>query len=100
MDAWKIKKMVDVLDTAGLITGKSKKEKTIKAIENFFEDTIHIEWCVEDIIDRAKDNDINISEEQARKVLEDVRRYHDCETGVNWDVIDYHIENLTIGAEK
>lgn len=37
-----------------------------------------------------------ISDQQARKVLEDMDRSYDCCgcVGINWDVIDYHIDSV------
>jgi hypothetical protein len=34
-----------------------------------------------------------ISEEAGDEILENVYRYHDAEVGINWGVIDFHIEN-------
>jgi len=55
---------------------------------------ITIEWSVEDILDRAKENNINITEKQALKILADIEHHHDASIGINWDVIDSYLEML------
>lgn len=58
------------------------------------QDTIAIEWNVEDVREQAKLKDIDLNNEQCRKVLELCLKYHDGSVGINWDVIDYHILDL------
>jgi len=47
-------------------------------------------WCIEDVLQQ---ND-RLTEEQASKVLEAVRDGFDAEFGINWDTIDYWIDEL------
>ena len=56
--------------------------------------SIIISWSTIDIIDRAKERDIKITEEQALEILNNIKRGHDCNIGINWDVIDCHIDML------
>ncbi len=53
-----------------------------------------IVWTVEDIQERAKENGQKISKAVARKVLQSIKKNHDCNVGINWEVIDYHLDNL------
>jgi hypothetical protein len=55
-------------------------------------DAIAILWHINDVIDFAAHKDVNLSEDQAREVLANVRRSHDAEIGISWDVIDIHID--------
>ncbi len=53
---------------------------------------ICIKWHIDDIIERAKERDILISEQQAIEILFIVERRHDASIGINWDVIDVHTD--------
>lgn len=53
-------------------------------------------WCVEDVLDRARELGIKLSKEQAEVVLERVDRKQDASIGISWDVIDVH---LTMGEK-
>jgi hypothetical protein len=55
--------------------------------------TIEIKWSTDDVLMRADDMGLTISEEQGDVILETIYRYHDAEVGINWAVIDFHIEN-------
>jgi hypothetical protein len=49
-------------------------------------------WVTEDVIGRAEEwPGIELSEEQARDILEEVHRHKDCTIGINWDVLDCYI---------
>jgi len=52
---------------------------------------IQIYWCVEDI--KSRDNLDVLSERDCREILDSINRTHDATIGVNWDVIDAHIDN-------
>jgi hypothetical protein len=47
-------------------------------------------WDISDVIAQAKENDINLSDQQAREILQRISDKMDANVGVNWDVIDYH----------
>lgn len=46
-------------------------------------DYIEIIWNIDDVLEVRPD----LTKEQAREVLHALRRYHDAELGINWDVI-------------
>jgi hypothetical protein len=48
-------------------------------------------WTADDIIDHAKDIGVRLSKKKANEILDTISRRHDCNEGVNWDVIDVHI---------
>lgn len=56
--------------------------------------TIEIRWSTEDVLGKAEEMDIELTEEQADVILDNIERYHDASIGINWDVIEYHIESL------
>lgn len=45
---------------------------------------ISIKWCIEDVLAVRPD----LSEQQASDVLQQLKKGHDAETGINWEVID------------
>jgi len=58
------------------------KTKLLRKIQNT--------WCLEDVFQQNE----NLTDEQASKVLEAVRDNFDAEQGINWEVIDYWIDEL------
>jgi len=44
-------------------------------------------WHIEDIQSNAEAIDANLTDDEARAVLEMMDRYHDCNIGLNWDAI-------------
>ena len=60
------------------------------------QDTLNIIWTSQEIIDHAKDGmGIDLSIEDARKVLRLLERKHDSEFGINWHSITCAIEDIT-----
>lgn len=49
-------------------------------------------WYTSDIIQQGKSRGLEISEDQAKDILQSIANSYDCSTGVNWDVIDIHID--------
>jgi hypothetical protein len=52
--------------------------------------SISIIWSIEDVQSLRDD----LSDDQAREVLEYIEDSHNAEIGINWDVIDYTIKHL------
>ena len=55
---------------------------------------IHIGWSTEDVLQRAKDNDVKITEDEANSILLEMQRDYDADVGINWETIDDYIEGL------
>ncbi len=51
-------------------------------------------WLKEDVIWRASDRGLTVSDEEASEVLEALANNHDACIGINWDIIDYHLDDL------
>jgi len=49
-------------------------------------------WGVDDVLERAKEREINVTEEQARNILELIHRRQDATLGITWDTIDCYLE--------
>jgi acyl-homoserine lactone acylase PvdQ len=55
--------------------------------------TIVIKWSTEDVLAMAESMDIELTETQADQILDNLLKYHDANVGINWDVINFHIED-------
>lgn len=53
-------------------------------------DQVSVSWHIEDV----QEVDDSLSDEQARAVLRYAKRKHDATIGINWEVLQYHIDYL------
>ena len=60
---------------------------------NLLPDSISIEWHFTDI----QEIDDTLTNDEARKVLQLLKKCHDCNIGINWDVIESTIETFLRG---
>jgi len=51
-------------------------------------------WCVEDVLDRAKERGIRISKREAEEIIDDIHKNTDATIGINWDVIDAYLDEV------
>ena len=51
-------------------------------------------FTVDDIMDRAKDIHKKITQSQAFEIIDNLDHDFDANIGINWDVIDTHIEMI------
>jgi hypothetical protein len=51
---------------------------------------ITIKWCIEDV----QELDEILTDQQCSDVLELAKRKHDAEVGINWDVLQCHIDTI------
>jgi hypothetical protein len=56
--------------------------------------TITIKWSTNDVLSRAEDMGVEITSEQGDEILQNVFDNHDATIGVNWEVIEFHIEDF------
>jgi hypothetical protein len=55
------------------------------------DDSITIEWHIDDV---HGESNYALTDDQCREVLRRVEQYHDCNVGINWDVIRYHTNDV------
>jgi hypothetical protein len=55
--------------------------------------TIEIRWSTEDVLMQADNMNIDLTEEQADVILDNIEHHHDACVGINWEVIEFHIDN-------
>jgi len=62
-------------------------------------DEVSITWCIEDVKQRIEERneageEIEMSDDECRTVLRALERKHDATIGINWDTIDYWIDEI------
>ena len=51
-------------------------------------------WDISDVVSKAEECDIEITEEEALQIISDIDENHDATIGINWDVISNHLYDL------
>jgi hypothetical protein len=74
--------------------GRSVAEAEMAVKRVFDPDWVSEWWHIDDVAMRAEDRGETLTEEECRDVLAMVMRKHDCNVGINWDVIDYWIDEI------
>jgi hypothetical protein len=82
--------VVNYLDEMGFI--KDQVDLAKHMINEKFRDVEYIGWTVGDVLDRAKYLGIELTKEEARDILYTAVQKHEATVGLNWDVLDVHIE--------
>jgi hypothetical protein len=80
--------MAKVMIEVDIPAGRSIAEAKQAVAMCFDEDWMTEHWHIDDVIEQAQNNGEQVTEEEARKVLQLMNKNHDCEIGINWDVID------------
>ena len=60
---------------------------------------ICIVWSTQDVLETAKNMDVDITAEEADEVLMTVEHNHDANYGISWDNIEWAIQDL-ISSKK
>ena len=58
--------------------------------------TIVSAWSVEDVYGLAEDSGYPITEDDAKSVLSSVKKNFDANVGVNWEVLQYYLDDLDL----
>lgn len=59
-------------------------------------------WTVDDVKSLGEDNDgiAPVTDEDAREVLANAKKYHDASIGINWDVLKTRLDMVREDKEK
>jgi hypothetical protein len=76
---------------------KAEAEGAIKRA--FDPDWVAEWWHIDDIIEQAENCGEQVTEDEAREVLRLMIKEHDCNIGINWDVIDAWVDHV-VGQRK
>lgn len=60
---------------------------------------ISIFWSKQDVEDKAIDMEVELSERDVDTITEKIEKYHDANEGINWEVIECHI-NMHLDDKK
>ncbi len=72
-----------------------KAEDVLKTLDNLVSNQNNYllePWDVDDVIYRAQELGITLTQSEACAVLENIDNHYDANNGINWDVIDCTIE--------
>jgi hypothetical protein len=58
-------------------------------------DSISIEWHYTDVQEVA-----DLTDDEAREVLRRVKKYHDANIGINWEVLEVYADDLIREKER
>ncbi len=87
---------VDHMMSRGMITGETPAEVNTHRVEiEDPESRILVKWDIDDVMSQAKEDDVDITEEEAKEILATIKRRHDASIGINWEVISTHIGMFT-----
>lgn len=57
-------------------------------------------WHIDDVACQAESMGETLTEEECQEVLRRMMRKHDCNIGINWEVIEWWIEQIVSEREK
>ena len=80
--------------------GRSVTEAQMAVQRAFSPDWIAEWWHIDDVASQAESMGETLTEDECRDVLARVMRKHDCNIGINWDVIDYWIDQIVSEREE
>jgi hypothetical protein len=100
-----LEKMAKDLEEAGLLIPVLEPEMAVKQVvecmQKSWKDKIAITWCVEDVKSfTTTDEDGNevldswMTDEEAMDILHKMHSKHDASIGINWTVIECHVDWL------
>jgi hypothetical protein len=85
--------------TVDIPANGSKAEAEMAVKRHFDPDWMSEWWHSDDIIEQAENNGEQLTYKEAQEVLRLMSKYHDCEIGINWDVIDNWVDHI-VGQRK
>ena len=76
--------------------------RTVEAAKEVLKDAGYIMglWHEDDIRAYADSNDIKLTKKQVADVKGNIERYHDANQGINWEVIQCHIDMVKEDSKK
>lgn len=52
-------------------------------------------WLTDDVFDKAKEMGVDMDQDKADEIIDDVHNHIDCTLGITWDTIECYIDNVT-----
>jgi uncharacterized Fe-S center protein len=94
--------MVELEDKFGQHTvfGSNHRAAVKTALTRYWKDMIIVAWHIEDVIEQARGRGIKLNATEANEILGIMKRRHDCTIGINWEVMDVHIDFFVADREK
>lgn len=89
--------LTKIAESKRMVLTESVEETEITELVAPDPNTISIKWSAIDVKERAKQIEVEITDDQAKEVLSLMDNKHDANIGINWEVIDewiyYVLEN-------
>lgn len=65
-------------------------------LDVYSDDTViaYMIFSAPDVVYRAKDRGIKLTIDQAKDILIQIQKNRDANLGINWDVIDYYLDEI------
>ena len=107
-----LKKMAKDLGEAGLLIPVLEPEmaiqQTVERMRKSWEDRVAFVWCVDDVktmtttAEKPDTSDSWMTDEEAKTILRYMHNKHDPELGINWTVVEHHVDELKheLGEEE
>lgn len=86
--------MPKVMIEVDIPAGRSIAEAQGAVIRAFDSDWMAEWWHSDDIIEQGENSGEQLTYDEAQEVLRLMSKYHNCEVGINWDVIDSWIDHV------
>jgi hypothetical protein len=80
--------------------GRSVSEAEVAVKRTFNPDWVSEWWHIDDVAGQAESQGETLTEDECRDVLAMVMSEHDCNVGINWDVIDHFIGQIVEEREE
>lgn len=56
-------------------------------------------WTVDDIFTQAGEMHVKVTEQEAKEIIQRIDEGKNATTGINWEVIEYHIRNFLLAKK-
>jgi hypothetical protein len=73
---------------------KIQKIEIDEQLPDIIDDVLYDAWSIKDIFNQAEKDDISITAYQARQSLHLLKKDHNAELGINWDIISEVIKQV------
>ncbi|PCJ54650.1 MAG: hypothetical protein COA79_21620 [Planctomycetota bacterium] len=77
-----------------MIKNKIDHSELLEEIEKLKFNNFGCHWQLEDIMEKALEMDLRITLETAREIADKIENSFDANHGINWEIIEIHIEEF------
>ena len=89
-----IEAMVEALKPA-----LKKPARAKQILERFWSDKMALVWDVRDVHTAANEQEVALTNQEAVKILQELHRFHNMQTGIQWRDVTCNIEEYALGRK-